>query len=117
MPKTTDKAEVQKLNSLVSDNLQHLRKSKKKTQAQMGKAAGISSQQFSKYESGQNKMSVGMALFICAKLGVPYNELLGNGPAYDKFTKSVVKDMLAIQCGRRKRFIMYFVKFLRKVGK
>ena len=58
------------IDRIVGLRLKEIRISKKISQKELGNILGVSFQQIQKYESGENKLSIGKYLQICKYFGV-----------------------------------------------
>lgn len=72
-PNDTDK--------VVGQNIRTLRLQRKQTLNDLAGALGISHQQLQKYETGENRLAVGMAAKAADELGVPIEHLFRKGSA------------------------------------
>ena len=101
------------IDSLVGARIRLLRKRRKMSQAQLGKAIGVTFQQIQKYENGKNRIGAGRLHRIATALDVPITELF-DGSAEPgsklKATKSLAFDSQAF------RIAEAFVKISDKAG-
>jgi transcriptional regulator with XRE-family HTH domain len=85
---------------LVGGRIRLLRKRRKMSQAQLGKALGVTFQQIQKYENGKNRVGASRLHLVATALDVPINELFDgaseSGRAL-KATKSIAFDSQALR--------------------
>jgi transcriptional regulator with XRE-family HTH domain len=95
------------VDSLVGARIRLLRKRRKISQQELGKALGVTFQQIQKYENGKNRVSASRLHLVAITLNVPIAELF-DGTAETgstlKATKSLAFDSEAL------RFAEAFVK-------
>jgi transcriptional regulator with XRE-family HTH domain len=72
------------IDKAVGANLRRLRLQRRQTLSDLAAALGISHQQLQKYETGANRLSVGMAARAAGTLGVPIEHLFRNELASDE---------------------------------
>src|ERR1700734_767224 len=65
----------QPVDSLVGERIRLLRKRRKMSQAELGKAIGVTFQQIQKYENGTNRIGAGRLHLVATSLNVPIAEL------------------------------------------
>jgi transcriptional regulator with XRE-family HTH domain len=90
----------QPVDSLVGARIRLLRKRRKMSQAELGKAIGVTFQQIQKYENGKNRIGAGRLHLVATSLNVPIAELF-DGVAESakmlKATKSLAFDSQAFR--------------------
>ncbi|MGB0835551.1 MAG: helix-turn-helix domain-containing protein [Psychrobium sp.] len=70
-----NKLNEEQANILISNQLKKLRKSKGSSQDHFGAILGVSNQQYSKFESGKNRISAGQLLLIAQEYNIDINML------------------------------------------
>jgi transcriptional regulator with XRE-family HTH domain len=63
------------VDSLVGGRIRLLRKRRKMSQSELGKALGVTFQQIQKYESGKNRVGASRLHLVATALNVPISEL------------------------------------------
>jgi transcriptional regulator with XRE-family HTH domain len=85
---------------LVGGRIRLLRKRRKMSQAQLGKALGVTFQQIQKYENGKNRVSASRLHLIATALDVTVNDLFDGASERGrtlKATKSIAFDSQALR--------------------
>jgi transcriptional regulator with XRE-family HTH domain len=88
------------IDSLVGARIRLLRKRRKMSQEQLGKAIGVTFQQIQKYENGKNRVGASRLHRVAIALDVPITELFdGSGEPGSKLkvTKSLAFDSQALR--------------------
>jgi transcriptional regulator with XRE-family HTH domain len=88
------------IDSLVGGRIRLLRKRRKMSQEQLGKAIGVTFQQIQKYENGKNRVGASRLHRIAIALDVPITELFdGSGEPGSKLkaTQSLAFDSQALR--------------------
>ena len=88
------------IDSLVGARIRLLRKRRKMSREQLGKAIGVTFQQIQKYENGKNRVGASRLHRIAIALDVPITELFdGSGEPGSKLkaTKSLAFDSQALR--------------------
>src|SRR5271167_1046596 len=77
---------------LVGSRIRLLRKRRKMSQAELGKAVGVTFQQIQKYENGKNRVGAGRLHLVATALNVPITELF-DGSAETGSTLQATKSL------------------------
>jgi transcriptional regulator with XRE-family HTH domain len=88
------------VDSLVGARIRLLRKRRKMSQAELGKAIGVTFQQIQKYENGKNRIGAGRLHLVATSLNVPIAELfdsVAESARTLKATKSLAFDSQAFR--------------------
>src|ERR1700742_82427 len=88
------------VDSLVGARIRIIRKHKKMSQSDLGKAIDVTFQQVQKYENGKNRVGASRLRLVADALGVPIADLFGDVAQTErsaKATKSVVFDPQALR--------------------
>jgi transcriptional regulator with XRE-family HTH domain len=88
------------VDSLVGERIRLLRKRRKMSQAELGKALGVTFQQIQKYEKGKNRVGASRLHLVTTALNVPITELFdgaSGASSTSKATKSVAFDSQALR--------------------
>lgn len=98
---TTKPTRSSELDQSFGRTLEYFRKLTGVSQAELGKALGVSAQQIQKYESGINRVSVGRAKRISQALDVPLMILLDVADRrkdwrLDRLTQQMIRDFQRI---------------------
>src|SRR6202034_2118726 len=68
------------VDETVGARIRILRKRRKMSQSELGKALGVTFQQVQKYENGKNRVSASRLHLVATTLDVPIAELFGGAP-------------------------------------
>jgi transcriptional regulator with XRE-family HTH domain len=88
------------VDSLVGARIRLLRKRRKMSQAELGKALGVTFQQIQKYENGKNRVGASRLHLAATALNVPITELFDGAAETGstlKATKSLAFDSQALR--------------------
>jgi transcriptional regulator with XRE-family HTH domain len=88
------------VDEAVGARIRILRKRRKMSQAELGKALGVTFQQVQKYENGNNRVSASRLHMVATTLDIPIAELFGGALATSstsRATKSVAFDPEALR--------------------
>jgi transcriptional regulator with XRE-family HTH domain len=87
-------------DALVSARIRIIRKHKKMSQSDLGKAINVTFQQVQKYGTGKNRVGASRLVFVADALGVPITDLFGDvaqSKRSAKATKLVAFDSQALR--------------------
>jgi transcriptional regulator with XRE-family HTH domain len=88
------------VDSLVGGRIRLLRKRRKMSQSDLGKALGVTFQQIQKYENGKNRVGASRLHLVATALNVPINELFDGASETGrtlKATKTLAFDSQALR--------------------
>lgn len=68
------------LSKRIGEKMKCARKVRKLSQRVLADILNISHQQIQKYETGQNLIAASDLIYLCQRLDIPYNEILGICP-------------------------------------
>jgi transcriptional regulator with XRE-family HTH domain len=88
------------VDEAVGARIRILRKRRKMSQAELGKALGVTFQQVQKYENGNNRVSASRLHMVATTLDIPIAELFGGASttsSASRVTKSIAFDPQALR--------------------
>ncbi|NPD17463.1 helix-turn-helix transcriptional regulator [Xinfangfangia sp. D13-10-4-6] len=121
MPGTELKSYLHEIDLTVGRNLRAIRRSRGLSQKQVAEAIGVTMQQFQKYETAANRLSVSRMLLVADVLNVHPSEIIGGAfegglaqPQQDQL--QIISDSIGADPKRTVRALIELFRGLAKKG-